>query len=161
MAGNKHLDPDQFRKTFEARWGEEILAYELGRYLSGWKEFDDNPAGPLWGLLVVTGGGLRFHHFAHENWLEALTRIGTGTEGPKEKTLFIPAGNILEVELKIQESWWKRLLFSTPPLFLLRYRDSEGREKILKVDTERKAKVLVEKLETLGQEGAETGVSIP
>jgi hypothetical protein len=55
--------------------------------VSGWAEF----AEPLWGLLIATSGGFRFHHFPHQSWLQTLS----GTAQPKEETLFIPRQAIL------------------------------------------------------------------
>jgi hypothetical protein len=115
---NKGQDPEQFWQDYGARYGETVLAFGLGRYLSGWAEFQSN----LWGLVIATSGGLRFHHFPHEGWIQALSRVSLGTDAPKEKTLFIPQDRILEAELRVEKSWWKRLLNPSLPRLLFRYR---------------------------------------
>jgi hypothetical protein len=142
---NKIQDPDQFWQDYAARYGETVLAYGLGRYLSGWTEFQYS----LWGLIIATSGGLRFHHFPHEGWIQAISRIGSGGDAPKEKTLFIPQERILEAELRVEKSWWKRLLNPTLPRLLFRYR-LEGEdpiEDILVIETDRDAAKILQHLD--------------
>jgi hypothetical protein len=120
----KTQGPEEFWREYGARYGETIHAYGLGRYISGWAEFQ----GQLWGLLIATSGGFRFHHFPHEGWIQALSRISFGGDTPREKTLFIPRDRILGLELKIERSWWKKLLNPSLPCVMIRYSlDSAGK----------------------------------
>jgi hypothetical protein len=128
-------DPDQFWAEYEAKIGEKVLAKALGRYMQGWTEYE----GPLWGLLIATSGGFRFHHFPHESWITALTRVGGGRKAPEERTIFIPKEKISSVELRREKSWWKRLLVPTPPLLVLHYRIEDTEETLL-AETEINAK---------------------
>ncbi|GHV81335.1 hypothetical protein AGMMS49944_31260 [Spirochaetia bacterium] len=143
MAGKKNTDPETFWKQYEASLGEKVLAYTLGQYLAGWEEY----AHPLWGLLIATDGGFRFHHFPHEGWIQALSRISTGGEGPKEKIIFIPRDRILAVELRREQSLLKRIFVNGQPRFVLRYRDNAGAEVELIAETDSKASLVVEKLQ--------------
>jgi hypothetical protein len=136
----KSVSPDEFWADYEKKAGDKVLAFCLGQYISGWDEFER----PLWGLLIATEGGFRFHHFPHEGWLQALARIGTGGEGPKERVLFLPRDRILSAELRFEKKWWKRLLLSRPPLFVIRYRREDGAEAELAAESERKARTLVD-----------------
>jgi hypothetical protein len=118
---NKSQDPQEFWQEYGARYGETVQAYGLGRYISGWAEFQDT----LWGLLIATSGGFRFHHFPHEGWIQALSRISFGGEAPKEKALFIPHGRILGAELRTEKSWWKRFLNPSLPRVVIQYSGAE------------------------------------
>jgi hypothetical protein len=131
----KKESPEEFWRGYAARYGETVLSYILGKYLSGWDEFDAAGAPELWGLLIATSGGFRFHHFPHEGWLEAVVRATTGGEAPQEKTLFIPAGSMRAAEIRSEKSWWKRILFPRQPRLVLRYRNEDGREKELIAET--------------------------
>lgn len=142
MAFKSGKDPAEFWREYEAQIGEKVLAYNIGRYLRGWAGLDL----PLWGLLIVSTGGFRFHHFPHESWLDALSRTATGSEAPKEKTIFVPKDQLVGVELKIETSWWKQLLFASPPLLVVRYITDKGLETTLMVETEKKAAVLVDRI---------------
>jgi hypothetical protein len=141
----KQMDPDVFWKQYEAALGEKVLAYTLGQYLSGWAGIDR----PLWGLLIATDGGFRFHHFPHEGWIQALSRLSTGGDAPTEKTLFIPRDRILAVELRREKSLLKRIFVASQPRFILRYRDSDGAEAEFAAEADSKASLIVEKLQTL------------
>jgi hypothetical protein len=131
----KETDPARFWQEYEEKCGEKIVAYTLGQYLSGWDEFNM----PLWGLLIVTSGGFRFHHFPHEGWIQALSRFSSGGEAPKEKTLFIPKDQIVSVELRVEKSWWKKIFFPHLPTLVIRYGDKGGE---LVLETDQKAEVL-------------------
>jgi hypothetical protein len=124
MSRKPDPDPAKFWREYEERYGEKVLAYALGRYISGWDEYE----APLWGLVIATEGGFRFHHFPHEGWLQALSRLSAGGEPPGEKTIFIPANRILAAELRTETSWIKKLLFPHPPVLVLRYRKTAGTE---------------------------------
>ncbi|MDR2144001.1 MAG: hypothetical protein LBP29_06500 [Treponema sp.] len=128
-------DPDRFWKEYEEKIQEKVLAKSLGRYISGWNEYQE----PLWGLLIATTGGFRFHHFPHEGWLIALTRITSGGEPPKEKTIFISKEKITSVDMHIEKRWWKKLLTPSPPLLELHYTGLDGGDAVLVVETEAKA----------------------
>jgi hypothetical protein len=134
MKRRQDEDPAKFWREYEERCGEKVLAYSLGRYVSGWDDYDE----PLWGLVIATEGGFRFHHFPHEGWLQAISRVTTGGETPKEKTIFIPTERILAAELRIEKSWIKKLLVPRPPVLAVRYRKALG------IETEAAAELLVE-----------------
>jgi hypothetical protein len=128
--------PEQFWDEYGARYGETVLSYGLGRYVSGWDEFSE----PLWGLLIATSGGFRFHHFPHQSWLQALVRPGSA-DTPEEKTLFIPRQDIAGVELLREENWLKKLIFSRPPLLRIRYSGNPGEPLVFETDTRASALV--------------------
>jgi hypothetical protein len=107
----------EFWTEYEKQHGEKVLAYVLGRYLSGWPEYPY----PLWGLLIATDGGFRFHHFPHEGWIQALSRVTTGSKPPQEKTIFIPRDRIRSAELRLEEKWWKKIITPHPPLLVIQY----------------------------------------
>jgi hypothetical protein len=137
LFGKKNeTNPDHFWIEYEEKIQEKVLAKSLGRYLSGWNEYPE----PLWGLLIATTGGFRFHHFPHEGWLLALTRATTGGEPPREKTIFIPKEKISSVELRIEKRWWKKLLTPSPPLLELHYPGLDGGDAALILETELKAR---------------------
>jgi hypothetical protein len=141
----KQTDPQEFWKNYEAQLGEKVLAFALGQYVSGWEEF----APPLWGLLIATDGGFRFHHFPHEGWLQLLTRVSSGSEGPKEKTLFIPRDRILSTELYFEKSILKKIFFPSTPRLIIRYLDARGGERMFVAETEKKAEEIVQQLQSL------------
>ncbi|MDR2159142.1 MAG: hypothetical protein LBP23_03635 [Treponema sp.] len=141
MAG-KSMSPDEFWADYAKKTGDKVLAFCLGQYMSGWDEFER----PLWGLLIATEGGFRFHHFPHEGWLQALARIGTGGEGPKEKVLFLPRDRILSAELRLERTWWRKLLSPRQPLFVIRYLREDGAEGELVMETEKRARILADRL---------------
>jgi hypothetical protein len=134
---------DKFWREYEEKIGEKVLSKSLAKYLSGWAEYPD----PLWGLAIATTGGFRFHHFPHEGWLMALSRITTGGEEPKEKTFFIPREKILSIELIIEKRWWKKILTPSSPVLLIRYRLEDGTEANLSIETDRQAVDVVAALE--------------
>jgi hypothetical protein len=130
-------DPEKFWREYGERYGETVLVFGLCRYISGWAEFQDN----LWGLAIATSGGFRFHHFPHESWIQAISRTGFGGDAPTEKTLFIPYERILGTELRIEKSWWKRLLNPSLPHLTIRYRleGPESDEDTLVIEADQKA----------------------
>jgi hypothetical protein len=138
----KDADPDEFWKEYEEKTGEKVLAKSLGRYVSGWTEYTE----PLWGLLIATSGGFRFHHFPHEGWLIALTRISSGGSPPREKTIFIPKENIKGVSLRTEPRWWKRFLFPSPPVICIRYGTLDGGETELLAEADASVKTVVDAL---------------
>jgi hypothetical protein len=133
----EELSPDDFWKEYEEKHGEKVVAKALGRYLSGWAEYESD----MWGLVIATSGGFRFHHFPHEGWLAALSRITSGGKPPEEKTIFIPKERILAAELRVEKNFFKKIFFSCPPLLALRYAAGvDGEEAELLCETEMKAK---------------------
>ncbi|GHV77091.1 hypothetical protein AGMMS49942_19120 [Spirochaetia bacterium] len=140
----KQIEPETFWKNYEEALGEKVLAYALGQYLTGWAEYEM----PLWGLLIATDGGFRFHHFPHEGWIQALSRMSTGGDAPTEKTIFIPRDRLISVELRREKSLLKRIFVAGQPRFILRYRDSGGAEAELVAEADSKASIIVEKLQS-------------
>ena len=136
------VDIDTFWQNYEEKTGEKVLAKSLGRYLGG---LDEHPQ-PLWGLAIATTGGFRFHHFPHEGWIMALSRITSGGEAPKEKTFFIPKENISFLELVVEKRWWKKLLAPSSPVLRIRCRQENPGGKAeteILVETDREAGAIV------------------
>jgi hypothetical protein len=142
MAGKKNTDPQEFWRKYEADLGEKALAFCLGQYLSGWAEYDP----PLWGILIATDRGFRFHHFPHEGWLQALSRVTSGGEAPVEKTIFIPREGIISAELRRETSLLKRIFLASRPCLVIRYRDGEGGEEEFVAEADSRAAAIVENL---------------
>jgi hypothetical protein len=142
MAGKKNTDPQEFWKKYEADLGEKVLSFSLGQYISGWAEYDP----PLWGLLIATDRGFRFHHFPHEGWLQSLSRLSTGGEPPSEKTIFIPRERILRAELRRETSRLKRILLASRPRLVIRYKDDGGSEGEFVAEADSTAAALIENL---------------
>ena len=127
----KRNSPEDFWRAYEEKTGEQIRARSLGRYVSGWDEFDDPPGYPLWGLVIATSGGFRFHHFPDTNWLSALMQQGAGGRASEEKTIFIPGEAILSAVLYKETKWYRKLFFPSIPRLTIRYRDKTGTEREL------------------------------
>ncbi|MDR2730092.1 MAG: hypothetical protein LBB81_04255 [Treponema sp.] len=118
-----------FWHEYEEKTGEKVLAHSLGQYICGFKEFDQNKWNNIWGLIIATTGGLRFHHFPKMSWIDAFTRFAE-QEAPKEKTFFIPSEQIASARLIKETHWWKRILNSGPPKLVI-CRTDETEEKVL------------------------------
>jgi hypothetical protein len=144
MARKKNIDPQEFWKEYEAGLGEKVRSFSLGQYLSGWAEHDP----PLWGLLIATDRGFRFHHFPHEGWLQVLSRLSSGGAAPVEKTIFIPRERILRAELRRERSLLKRIFFASRPRFVIRYKDDGGAEEEFVAEADSAAAAIVENLQT-------------
>lgn len=139
-------DPAVFWQEYEQEYGEKVLAHGLGCYMSGW----DGIKGKLWGLLIATEGGFRFHHFSQENWFLALSRVSGGaSKGSREQTMFIPKDRIDSAELHMEESWIRKFLFPNPPRLIIRYRNEDGSERLFYAETEKKSLCVVEALQSL------------
>jgi hypothetical protein len=138
----KQANPSEFWKNYETQLGEKVLSFALGQYISGWEEF----APPLWGLLIATDGGFRFHHFPHEGWLQLITRATSGSAAPKEKALFIPRDRILSAELYIEKSILKKIFAAASPRLIIRYLDAKGGEGEFVAETEKKAEEIIQQL---------------
>src|SRR5215471_4617258 len=106
--------PDAFWKEYEEKTGEKILSRGLGKYISGWKEFDEKKWNGIWGLIITTSGGFRFHHFPQNSWIDSLTRFAE-KEQVTDKTIFIPAEKITSSQLIKETKWWKKILSRSVP----------------------------------------------
>jgi hypothetical protein len=142
MAGKRGGDPREFWREYEAALGETVFSFSLGQYLSGWAAYDP----PLWGLLIATDRGFRFHHFAHEGWLQTLARLSSGGEPPTEKTIFIPRERIVLAELRRETSLLKRIFLPSRPRLVIRYRDDGGGEEEFVAEADSTAAALIERL---------------
>jgi len=140
--GRNSKDPDDFWREYEEKTGEKIIAHGLGQYVSGWDEFGDSGGYPLWGLIIATSGGFRFHHFPQVNWLTALA--GLGREAPKEKTIFIPREKIISASFSKETKWYRKILSSGVPRLLIRYLGETGTEKTLLFHAEYKSEGIAE-----------------
>ena len=140
--------PEEFWREYEEKMNDKVLARGLGRYSSGWEEFDSKGWNDIWGLLIISSGGFRFHHFPQQSWLQALVIRGN-SEGSKEKILFVPKEKILSAELTIEERWWAKIFASSPPILAINYRDGTENEKRLYLKAEIGYKELAEKLSEL------------
>jgi len=137
--------PDDFWREYEEQTGEKVLARSLGRYVSGWEEFDSKGWNSIWGLIIATSGGFRFHHFHQTSWLTALSNFGND-DAPKEKTFFIPKEQIVSAKLIKEKGWWKKIFWSTPPQLLIDYRDGTENTKQVLLEVEFKHENLAESL---------------
>ena len=146
MFGKKQdRNPDDFWREYEEKMNEKVLARGLGRYSSGWEEFDSKEWKDLWGLLIISSGGFRFHHFPQQNWLQALTVHGNA-EGSREKIIFIPKEIIISAEILEEKRWWAKILTTCPPVLIINYRGQTGGEKKLCLKAEFGFRELAEKL---------------
>jgi hypothetical protein len=122
------VNTEDFWREYEEKIGEKVFARSLGQYISGWEEFDSNKWNALWGLIIATSGGFRFHHFPQVSWFNALSRSGSHN-APKEKTIFLPKEKILSAQIIEEKKWWKKILTACPPQSLIDYRDEMENEK--------------------------------
>ena len=130
----------EFWREYEKNIDEKIFAYSLGRYINGFEELKT----PLWGLLIVSESGFRFHYFPHETWLQAISRMSYGGEAQKEIVIIIPKEKILSSDLFIEKSFLKKLFLSCPPLFTIHYTNDSGVEYVVNIETVKDSIVLVE-----------------
>ena len=134
---------DDFWREYEEKNGEKVLARCMGQYVSGWDEFGDMSAQPLWGLIIATSGGFRFHHFPQANWLTGMLFSGSVTNAPKEKTIFIAGEKIISAELRRETKWYKKIFSQNVPCLLICYRDETGTEKKLVLNADDKTDDLI------------------
>ena len=139
-------DPDDFWREYEEQIGEKVLARSLGQYMSGWEEFDSKKWTELWGLIMATSGGFRFHHFAQTSWLLALSH--SSSREPREKTIFIPKEKIISAAFKKETVWWKKL-FNNAVQLIIKYRDEAGIEREILLITDPHHGDITEKLEAI------------
>ena len=118
---------DMFWQEFEEQTGEKVLSRSLGKYISGWDEFDENKWTGIWGLLITTSGGFRFHHFPQVSWLMAITSFGS-VKQQKEKTIFIPNERIVLSQLIKETKWWKKILSNSVPHLVINYTEEASPE---------------------------------
>jgi hypothetical protein len=117
--------PNTFWREYEEKIGEKVLSRGLGKYICGWKEFDEKEWGGIWGLLITTSGGFRFHHFSQNSWIDAFTRFAE-KEPPRERTIFIPKEKITSSQLIKETRWWKKILSPSVPQLVIYYTDEAG-----------------------------------
>jgi hypothetical protein len=141
----KQKMPEDFWREYEEQTGEKVLARALGRYMSGWEEFDSKGWNSIWGLIISTSGGFRFHHFPQTNWLTALANF-SNDNAPKEKTFFIPKEQIISAKLIEEKGWWKKIFRSAAPQLLINYRDGTENNKQALLEVEFKHENLAETL---------------
>jgi len=129
-----------FWREYEEKTGEKVLERSLGKYVCGWDEFDQKKWNGIWGLIITTSGGFRFHHFPQNSWIDALTRFAE-KEQVKEKTIFIPKEKIISSEIIKETKWWKKIISNPVPQLVIHYTDEpspgiDGTEKRLLFETE-------------------------
>jgi len=127
---------DDFWLEYENKTGEKILTRCLGKYVSGWEEFGSLK--DIWGLVIFTSGGFRFHHFPQNSWIDSLFRA-TGSESAREKTIFIPNEMIVNTHLVKELKWWKKIFSPYMPHLVIQYHDEEGNEKQLLLEADIKS----------------------
>jgi hypothetical protein len=146
---NINADAAEFWKGFEETHGEQVQAFCLGLYLRGCAAIENS----IWGLLIATDSGFRFHHFAQEGWISALSRLTAGGsgKGPKEVSIFIPKEKIISVEYRVETNWLKKTFTASQPLFVLCYYDEANAKRELIAEADKGCLDIVEELkETLG-----------
>jgi len=141
-------NPDDFWREYEEKIGDKILAHGLGRYISGQEEFDSKKWNDIWGLLLISEAGFRFHHFPQQNWLESLVVRGN-TPGSREKIIFVPKEKIIKAEIHKETRWWVKLFASGLPILVIKYRDEDGNEHKMLLEADMGSKELEEKLDCL------------
>ena len=136
FAKKPEKSPEDFWREYEEKTCEKVLSRGLGKYLSGWDEFDKKKQNNIWGLIITTSGGFRFHHFPQRSIFDALTTFAA-TETPKEKTIFIPQNKIIATDEFKETKWWKKIFsFSTPRIVIKYTDDDDGKEKQLVFEAE-------------------------
>ncbi|MCL2211115.1 MAG: hypothetical protein FWB95_04265 [Treponema sp.] len=136
MFGKKQeQSPDTFWQEFEEKTGEKVITRGLGKYISGWNDFDEKGWGGLWGLIITTSGGFRFHHFPQKTIFDSFTGF-MKTESVKEKTIFIPQEKIISSETAKEKKFWTKFFSSLPPRLVIYYKDDSGEEKKLIFESE-------------------------
>ena len=126
---------DEFWREYEEKTGEKVEARGLGKYISGWDEFDQKKWNGIWGLIVTTSGGFRFHNFPQNSWIDAFTAYAA-KEPPKEKTIFIPKEKIVSSEMKTEKNWWRKIFIPSPPHLVIIYLNEAGSERKLIFEAE-------------------------
>ncbi|MCL2801164.1 MAG: hypothetical protein FWD28_05360 [Treponema sp.] len=130
---------DVFWQEYEEETGETVTARGIGKYVSGWDEFDEKNWKGLWGLVIKTSGGFRFHHFPQNSWIDALSGLSNINQ-PKEKTIFISQSSIISIEETTETKWWKKLISPLPPKIVVIYKDKDQCERKLVFEAEYSSK---------------------
>jgi len=141
------ISPETFWREYEEKTGEKVLARGLGKYISGWEEFDKKQYNGIWGLVISTSGGFRFHHFPQYTLpIPGIAPIlatfaASANDKPMEKTIFIPNEKIILQKIIKEEKWYKRLFSRSAPQLVINYRDetpddSGGKDKKLIFEAE-------------------------
>ena len=151
-------NPDTFWRNYEEETGEKVLARSLGQYVSGWEEFDSQGWKGIWGLIIASSGGFRFHHFPQAAWFESFITF-TGPKAPKEKKLFIPKEKIISAQLIEESKWWKKILKSSSPQLIIHYRETEENERQLLLLSDFQPRELVAELSNLIELSGQSEVS--
>jgi len=141
---------DAFWREYEEKIGEKVLARSLGQYVSGWKEFDSQGWAGIWGLIIATSGGFRFHNFSKTSWLSALTNR-TSQEITKERILDIPKEKIISAVFTRETRWWKKILSRSEPMLIIKYLDEAGNELELLLEADNDSGNVADKLSALLQ----------
>jgi len=115
---------EDFWKEYEESTGEKVFERSLGKYISGWDDFDEKKLSGIWGLLITTSGGFRFHHFPQHSWIDAFTSGFSSNEKAKEKTIFIPKEKITSVKLIKEKRWWVKLFTRCPPQLVIKFNEN-------------------------------------
>jgi hypothetical protein len=131
----KEKQPNEFWVDYEKKTGEKVITRALGKYISGWDEFDKVKTDGMWGLIINTSGGFRFHHFPKHTWIDAFTLFAEAAT-KKEKTIFIPEDKILSREFIKEARWWVRIFVSSSPMYVIRYLEDDETEKKLLFEAE-------------------------
>ena len=131
---------ETFWREYEEKTGEKVMARGLGKYISGWDEFDKKGWNGIWGLIINTSGGFRFHHFPQYNIFDSLTQFAGNAKG-QEKTIFLPQEKIISQKFTKEEKWWKSFFSHSVPQLVIDYRDespndSGGKDKKLVFEAE-------------------------
>jgi len=124
---------EDFWREYEEKIGEKVLARCLGRYVSGWAEFDSKNWKNVWGLIIASESGFRFHHYPQQHWMDMFQR---SRQAPKEKIFLILKEQIISAELIKEPNWFLRLFKSPAPQLIVIYRDDEGEEKKLLLEAD-------------------------
>ena len=140
--------PEEFWREYEEKFDEKVLARGLGRYISGWGVFDSQEWNNLWGLLIISSKGFRFHHFPKQSWLQTLVIRGD-SEGSKERIIFFPNEMIKSVEIREETRWWVKIISLAPPRIIIHCGDEDGNERTIIFEAEVGIKELEEKLREL------------
>jgi len=131
---------EKFWHDYEEEIGETVMARAMGKYLKGWDDFPQS----LWGLIIATSGGFRFHHFAERSWFMSVPGFSSGAS-PKEKKFFIPRQAISSVELAVEKRWWKKILGSPNPVLIIRCQ-IDGAEKEVNIEVFSEAGAVADEL---------------
>ena len=144
--------PDVFWREYEEKTNEKVLGQGLGCYISGWEEFESREWKNIWGLVIASSGGFRFHNFPKQNRILSLS-LDSSPGGSKDKTIFIPKEKIISVKLYEETRWWIRIFKYAPPELVIKYLDAAGNEKQLLLEADYRIHDVAEKLKEMQSSG--------